>query len=216
MTREPTPASTVGDTCTPDAAGEPPETAGAFVRRHRQALKLSIDGLARRSGISASAIGTLERGRTPLRSLWSAAALAYALKADPYALAVAAGRSFPTAEGSDRDQGPRRSASVADIAGSRRSVARFGEVLYLWRIKHNRTLAYVARLSGTDRLRLSRIERMTAAPSIPTVVKIADGLDLPRTEMLVVAMRDQLCRNLYAREGMVYAPHVRDLYTRSR
>ncbi|WP_037817324.1 MULTISPECIES: transcriptional regulator [Amycolatopsis] len=184
------------------------------MRRHRQALNLSIDDLAGRSGISASTIGILERGRTPLRSLWTTAALAYALKADPYSLVIAAGRGFPPASHSDRGR-EHRPTTVADIASPRRSAVCFGEVLYLWRTKHHRTLTHVARLSDTDRLRLSRIERMTAAPSIPTVVKIADALDLPRTELLIVAMCDQLRRDRYAHEGKAYTPHVRDPYTRS-
>ncbi|WP_101438020.1 transcriptional regulator [Amycolatopsis echigonensis] len=213
MTLEPIPASAVG-TPTPDAAAQPPETAGALVRRRRQASGLSINRLAVRSGISASTIGTLERGRTPLQSLWTAAALAYALKADPYALAIAAGRSYPAATRSDRDRG-HRTVRASDIAGPHRTLTYFGEMLYLWRIRHNRTLTQVAELTGADRLWLSRVERMAAAPSIPTVVKIADGLNLSRTELLVLAMRDQHCRNLYARENMVYAPHVRDLYARS-
>lgn len=184
------------------------------MRRRRQASNLSIGDLAGRSGISASSIGTLERGRTPLRSLWTAAALAYALKTDPYTLVIAASHSYPAAPRTDRDR-RHRYTSVSDIAGPYRTVTCFGEVLYLWRIRHNRTLTHVARLSGTGRKQLSQIERMTATPSIPTIVKIADSIGLSRTELLVLAMRDQLRRNLHARQRMAYAPHVRDPYARS-
>lgn len=57
MTPEPAPAS-AADTRPADAA-EPSETAGAFMRRHRQALHVSIHDLVGCSGISASAIGNL-------------------------------------------------------------------------------------------------------------------------------------------------------------
>ncbi|SEO56788.1 helix-turn-helix domain-containing protein [Amycolatopsis saalfeldensis] len=170
---------------------------GTVVRSRRQEMGLTLTAAARRCGIAKSTLSLIERDYTELVSLTKASTLARGLGLSPFVLPLLAAG---TGDGKGYDSVP----GLAATAAWPRSVC-LGEEMYLRRVELRMTLAQLARACGMSEGHVGGIENGSRRPTIPALVKLADGVDVGRWLLVLLAVRDQKRREAL-RSGEVFAP----------
>ncbi|HEY3690143.1 MAG TPA: helix-turn-helix transcriptional regulator [Pseudonocardiaceae bacterium] len=170
---------------------------GNVVRSRRRELGLTVPAAAQRCGIARSTFSLIERDFTELVSLRMASAVARGLDLSPFVLPLlTAGER----EGKQYDSVPKLRAT-----GVWPDSVCLGEEMYLRRVEQRMTLTRLARVCGMQPGYLGLVEGSSQRPSIPALVKISDGLELPRWLVVLLAVRDEQRREALA-PGEVFAP----------